>query len=214
LGPMPSPDQVPGRSTRRRGLDLERAIFSATREELAHGGYAGLTFDGIASRAHTSRAVLYRRWQTRAELVIAALVDTLPGDSEVPDTGTLRGDVLGVLSWAKRRFDRIGRDVVLGLTAETARDGELAAFVQAELVGSMRQSVMAPALARAAARGEVDLDRLTSRVIAVPLDLVRHDLLTFGSISPSALAEIVDDVFLPLVGAPTGAVSPGSSTER
>ncbi|MEO3765240.1 hypothetical protein [Streptomyces sp. B8F3] len=52
---------------------------------------------------------------------------------------------------------------------------------------------------RAVARGEVDLSRLTERRIALPLDLLRNEILVRGSITPEAIAEIVDEVVLPLV---------------
>jgi hypothetical protein len=66
-------------------------------------------------------------------------------------------------------------------------------------------NVLTTILTRAAERGEVQLTAMTSRIVALPADLVRHDLLlTRNPISEAALAEIVDDVFLPLVGAKNG----------
>ena len=59
--------------TRRRGPELENALLEAAYAELVEGGLAAFTLDGVASRAHTSRPVLYRRWATREELVIAAI---------------------------------------------------------------------------------------------------------------------------------------------
>src|ERR1700761_2236131 len=66
-----------GRS-RRRGEVLERALYDATLAELAAVGYGGLTMEGIAARAHTGKAALYRRWAGKCELVHAALVYALP----------------------------------------------------------------------------------------------------------------------------------------
>src|SRR5215472_19059285 len=83
---------------RRRGSDLEDAILEAAWEELTAVGYAHLTIDAAAARAHTSKPVLYRRWPTRPELVLAALRQRGPLLSgEPPDTGSLRGDVLALL---------------------------------------------------------------------------------------------------------------------
>src|SRR5580704_17603611 len=62
-----------GGTTRRRGEALETALLDAAWEELQAVGYAGLTTEAVADRAGTSRAVIYRRWPKRAELVIAAL---------------------------------------------------------------------------------------------------------------------------------------------
>ena len=69
---------TPAGRSRRRGEILERALYEATLAELADAGYGGLTMEGIAARAHTGKAALYRRWGSRQELVHAALVFTLP----------------------------------------------------------------------------------------------------------------------------------------
>jgi len=80
-----------GGKTRRRGAALETALLDAAWDELQVTGYAGLTMEAVADRAGTSRAVLYRRWRNRPELVIAAMRRHRPMLSgEVPDTGSLR----------------------------------------------------------------------------------------------------------------------------
>jgi len=62
--------QVPRR--RRYGAALEEALLDAAWDELGEIGYAGFTVDAVARRAGTSRPVLYRRWPSRARLVLAA----------------------------------------------------------------------------------------------------------------------------------------------
>src|SRR6201999_1637372 len=64
--------------SRRRGEVLERALYEAPLAELAQVGYGRLTTEGIAARAHTGKAALYRRWASKHDLVHAALVFTLP----------------------------------------------------------------------------------------------------------------------------------------
>src|ERR1700730_8016991 len=66
-----------GRS-RRRGEVLERALYEATLAEMAEVGYGRLTMEGIAARAHTGKAALYRRWASKHDLVHAALVFAVP----------------------------------------------------------------------------------------------------------------------------------------
>ena len=78
-------------ATRRRGAALEAALLDAAWAELQDVGYARLTMEGVADRASTSRAVIYRRWPSRHELVIAALGHQQPiGRGRIPDTGSLR----------------------------------------------------------------------------------------------------------------------------
>lgn len=63
---------------RRRGEVLERALYDATLAELESAGYGGLTMEGIAARAQTGKAALYRRWAGKRELVLAAVQYALP----------------------------------------------------------------------------------------------------------------------------------------
>jgi AcrR family transcriptional regulator len=84
---------------RRRGEELEAALLEAAWEELAEAGFARLTMESVAARAKTGVAVLYRRWPNKDELVLTTLRHhgtTHPVES--PDTGSLRGDMIGLLS--------------------------------------------------------------------------------------------------------------------
>src|SRR5436305_3436566 len=84
-------------ATRRRGNVLVDAIFAATLDELADEGFAGLSIERIAERAHTGKASIYRRWGSRLELVLDALDAGLPQLDEVRDTGSTREDLLVVM---------------------------------------------------------------------------------------------------------------------
>lgn len=180
---------------RRRGAELEDTLLRATWEELAETGYAGLTMEGVAARAHTGKQVLYRRWRNRPELVVAAMRHNTGSIARrIPDTGELRGDVLAVLRHMVRRQREIGPDVVHGLMAEAYE-------VDPEFFEIMT-GVMTAILERAAERGEIPTADLGKRVATVAVDLVRHEmLLSRHSVSDKTLREIVDDVFLPLVRA-------------
>jgi AcrR family transcriptional regulator len=87
------------RQTRRRGAELEDAILDAAWEQLVAEGYEHFTMETVAARAEASKPVLYRRWKTRDELLRAA-VRRQGNESArpIPDTGTLRGDVLALLA--------------------------------------------------------------------------------------------------------------------
>src|SRR5215467_4565735 len=82
-------------ASRRRGQDLEKAIFKATLWELAEYGYGGITMEGVANRAHTGKAALYRRWSSKDDLIVDALDSELSiKRDEPPDTGSVRDDML------------------------------------------------------------------------------------------------------------------------
>jgi AcrR family transcriptional regulator len=189
-------------ATRRRGAALESALLEAAWAELQSVGYAKLTMERVADRAETSRAVIYRRWSNRHELVIAALLHRQPaGTARIPDTGSLREDVLTIMRRASRRVSEIGPGTVVGLLNDLmAADASDAVVDQLARGGG---ELVSQVLTRAAARGEARED-VPARVARLPLDLIRHELiLTHRPPSSETLEEIADQIFLPLV-APVG----------
>jgi AcrR family transcriptional regulator len=190
-----------GPAARRRGAALERALLDAAWEVLAEAGYANMTMEGVAARARTSKPVLYRRWPTRAELVIAAVRAHLPEVTPegIPDTGSLRGDLVAVLTVASRWYDGPVRQALHGVLSDLYRDSQLSALLHRDIFGNAAK-VMPVILRRADERGEVDLNRITARVAMVAFDLFRHEVLTSLAPVPAAtVTEIIDDVFLPLI---------------
>ena len=186
---------------RRRGDVLEKALLDAAWAELIQIGYDDLTFDAVATRAGTSRAVLYRRWPSKQDLVLATVAHQAAMDPVVaPDTGSLRGDVIGLLRLANEVRVRI---VIFVLTrlGEFFREAgtnpaELGAFAQGG-----RDALLAEVIGRAEARGEVTPGQISERVARLPIDLFRHELMmTLRPVPDQSIVEIVDDVFMPLVG--------------
>jgi len=188
--------------TRRRGAELERAIFTAVWAEIAEVGYAKLTMEGVAARAHTSKPVLYRRWSTRAQLVVAAMQYGVPARDELPDTGDLRSDVIALLRQLEGRFDDLPVDAVRGLLFEVLGDPEAAA-IREYVYQSRCEDLIMVLMERAAARGEIDPARITPRLARLPKDIIRSEYLTrpdgSGRVPDSTIVEIIDQVFLPLV---------------
>jgi AcrR family transcriptional regulator len=200
------PDSAHGPATRRRGAELEAAILEAAWGELAEVGYAALTMEGVAARAKTSRAVLYRRWPTRPDLVVAALKHrtdfTKPGSF---DTGSLRGDMLALLRQMSTRVGEIAGVLSFLISASFEEAGITPALLR-ERATAGEPSAVPEMLRRAAARGEIGPGVVSPRIANVAVDLVRHDLIMKQAPIPdSDLAGIVDDIFLPLVRAAAGA---------
>src|ERR1700678_2635368 len=140
---------------RRRGEALEKALLEAAWAELSERGYDDLTIDGVATRAGTSRAVLYRRWPSKQELMLATLVHHVKTDLVVaPDTGSLRGDVIGLLRLANKLRVRLAMLVFTqlgGFYREANTNlAELGAFVQGG-----RDAMLDEGIGRAAGRGEI-----------------------------------------------------------
>ena len=84
-------------SGRPRVEELEGRILEATQDLLIEAGYGGTTIAAVADRAHCGKSAIYRRWETKVDLVVAAVrASQIP--PEVPDTGSLREDLLAAAS--------------------------------------------------------------------------------------------------------------------
>ena len=192
-----SPNRIP---KRRRGDVLEAALLDSAWEEIVEKGYDRFTIESVAERARTSRDVIYRRWPGKAELVHAAAARA--GSQQpvlVPDTGTLRGDVIELLRQASRSRAQIGVQMILQLGGYFAQPGTGIAELRDAFL-SDRSRPMQQILDRAVERGEVDPTKLTPRVTEVAFDLYRQEMLMTLKAVPDEVAEsIVDEVFLPLV---------------
>ena len=184
---------------RRRGEELEHAVLAAAWDELVNVGFPGLTMESVAARAKTGVAVLYRRWSNKDDLVMAALQHYgRTHQIEIPDTGSLRGDMLALLgnvNDGRSSFTTVATATFAGLLAGS---GLTPAQVRERIMDN-RPFWSVEIYRRAAERGEIDLDRVPPAVLSMPFDLMRHDLLmTLHPITPERIREIVDDLFLPL----------------
>jgi AcrR family transcriptional regulator len=199
---------------RRRGAELYAAIFQATLAELAEVGYSRLAMERIAARAGASKTSLYKRWPSRAELVVAALQHQGAQPEAAPDTGNLRDDVLTLLRRAAARLDGVFGEAVRGLMAETLTDPDRTAALRPNMF-SPRDRLMVEILDRATARGDISADAVNPQLIGLAPALVDHHFLIHGAPIPDdVLVGIVDAILLPLLtrNAPargfTGAAAP------
>jgi AcrR family transcriptional regulator len=189
-----------GKGHRRRGAELESALLDAAWVELTETGYTALTFEGIAQRAGTSRTVLYRRWETKADLVLAAVAHMITkGPAELPDTGSLRGDLVALMRNSNERSISSNALLFSYLGGYFRETGTSPKDLRAALIGD-RTDAFDDLYARAAARGEVDLALLTPRLRTLPIDLFRHEaMMTLEPVPDAVIDEILDQIFLPLV---------------
>lgn len=187
-------EQIAAVRSRRRGKELERALYEATLAELAAVGYGGLTMEGIAARARTGKAALYRRWATKHALVQDALRHALPPLPQPHTDRSTRENLLSVFA--------AHCDVLAGKTAFPSMDimGQL--IHEPELRAIFADAVVAPRLRiiesilRTAARdGDIDPATLTPLTARVgPALINQHLLLTGAPPNRRQLARIVDTV--------------------
>jgi AcrR family transcriptional regulator len=183
--------------SRRRGEVLERALYEATLAELAEVGYGRLTMEGIAARAHTGKAALYRRWASKHDLVHAALIFAVPPLPDPRPGRSARDNLLAVFT--------AHRDILAGKTAfpsldimsQLIHEPELRAIFADAIVGP-RLSLIESILRAAIGSGDIDPATITPMTGRIGPALINQHLLLTG-LPPNRreLAMIVDTVIPP-----------------
>ena len=183
-----------------RGRQLD-ATRDAALELLAEIGYDRLSIDAVAARAKASKMTIYRRWSGKAELVVDAL-SSLRKPREVPDTGSLRGDLDALASSSDSPDVRFDAKLVLGVVSALARNPELRQVIREKFIG-LGGGRLRQVFERAVARGEIPQERNLDLLVSIFPALVIHHLLTFGEFPDASFsAQVMDELILPLAGAP------------
>jgi AcrR family transcriptional regulator len=190
---MPQVSQAtptPGRS-RRRGEALEH---EATLDELADVGYGRLTMEGIAARAQTGKAALYRRWCSKHDLVHAALTFAVPPLAEPKRGRSARENLMAVFT--------AHRDVLAGKTAfpglvimgQLIHEPELRAIF-ADAIVEPRLRLIESILRAGVEAGELDKDSLAPLAARVgPALINQHFMMTGIPPSKRELGLVVETV--------------------
>ncbi|MFG2194340.1 TetR/AcrR family transcriptional regulator [Streptomyces sp. NPDC048639] len=149
----PRPQARRTRLTPERESELYEAVLALLREV----GYDALTMDAIAARTRSSKATLYRQWNSKPELVARALGHIQPVSPAEVDTGSLRGDMQELLDSSDD--DRMEMDTALlrGLAHAVYQNEDLHAALRRFKIQPEIDSINVM-LQRAVARGEVPAD--------------------------------------------------------
>jgi AcrR family transcriptional regulator len=191
-------DKSSDKKKRRRGEELEEAILCAAWDELQNVGYFHFTMEAVASKSGTSKASLYRRWPNQAKIVLAAVRLCGPeAPKRNPDTGSLREDLIVWMTSLSNYLQAIGMETIHGLFTEYFLQTPGMTIDSGSQWTIQEISMM---LEHAKERGEVQHSKFAPRILSLPADLLRHELLIANAtLSSKAIAEIVDDIFIPLV---------------
>ncbi len=174
----------------------ECELLAVTLQLLQEHGYDRLNLEEVATTARASKATLYRRWPTKAELVLAAFVEGTRQVAADPDTGTLRGDLLA-LGDSIHAHVSAHAGTIRAVLVEVSRSAELAAMMKEQFL-DQRQALMELVLTRAVDRGEIDASAVVEDLWDVLAGyLIYRTVLTGREPSGETVRELVDGVMIP-----------------
>lgn len=160
----------PPRRGRPRSPEVDQAILEAALDLLAESGWEGMAMEAIAQRGGVGKAAIYRRWSSKAA-VLAAAVDNLVSEIRIPDMGTIREDLMALMTGAVTLYrGRAGR-LMPGLVSAMAQEPAVAKAVRNGFLAE-RRDALREVLERGVRRGELraDIDRdLALDVLGGPL---------------------------------------------
>jgi AcrR family transcriptional regulator len=179
----------------------EAELLAVTLQLLQEHGYDRLTVDAVAAKARASKATVYRRWPSKAELVLAAFIEGIRQIAVPPDTGTLRNDLLHVGELVCQQGRRHA-GTIRAVLVEVSRNPALNDVMQHQFI-EQRKALMGHILQEAVGRGEIDQAAISNEL----WDLLPHYLI-FRSIfpgrppTPQTVQALVDEVIIPSLTRP------------
>ncbi|MEJ3404745.1 TetR/AcrR family transcriptional regulator [Rathayibacter sp. YIM 133350] len=201
-----APEEKTSKLGRKRDHSRDPEILDAAVEVLAETGYDGMTIDMVAARAKAGKATLYRRWPSKAELVIDAVACLKQTDptAPLPDTGTLRGDLIALIKPHSIEESERKLQVMAGIASMLSRSPELAETATKALV-EPRAAINRALIQRAIDRGEVpathasdvDVDALA---LLTPAMASYRTLMLRKPVDRAFLISVIDGILLPALG--------------
>jgi AcrR family transcriptional regulator len=188
---------------RRRDHTRDADILNAALDVLAESGYDGMTIDMVAARAKAGKATVYRRWASKGELVVDAIACMKQGSlDQLPDTGTLRGDLVAMIRPHSIEDGERKMKMMAGMMSMLDKAPELAETVH-KIIVEPRANANRILFRRAIERGEIssDCDIETLSLISQSMGAYRT-LILKKPIDREFLISIIDGVILPAVGLP------------
>ncbi|WP_121371813.1 TetR/AcrR family transcriptional regulator [Frondihabitans australicus] len=199
----PAEAVVASKLGRKRDHSRDPEILACAVDVLAEVGYEGMTIEMVATRAKAGKATLYRRWASKEELVIEAVACMKRADvaaMAIPDTGTLRGDLVSLIRPHSIQDNDKKIRVMGGLLSLISRNPELADAVDATII-EPRAAINRMLLHRAMERGEIPDDVDVDRLAMISPSMVAYRTLVQKKVADREfLLSIIDGVILPAVG--------------
>ncbi|MBA0048154.1 TetR/AcrR family transcriptional regulator [Mycobacteroides sp. LB1] len=174
----------------------EVELLAVTLRLLQQHGYDRLSVDEVAAESKASKATIYRRWPSKAELVLAAFIEGMRAQLVRPNTGSLREDLLQIGTNALADVRR-NTPVMRGLLNEIARNPALTKAFRTEFI-DQRKLLIDDVVNAAVERGEIDAAAVNEELWdLLPGYLVFRSLLPVRSPTANTVRTLVDDVIMP-----------------
>lgn len=192
---MTTTDDRP-RPGRRRDPGLDEIILEAALAEFVEKGYRSTSIEGIAARAGVGKATIYRRYPTKASLIVDALRARLRLVDVLPDTGDLRADLIAMATPLVERLCGSDGPTLVAFMAERLREPELAAEFDRSVIGHKRvhlRKLVRDAVERGDLAPDTDVDVVAEMVPAI----VWHHALNHLPLDRGLPERVVDEVIRP-----------------
>ncbi|KKC03896.1 TetR family transcriptional regulator [Mycobacterium nebraskense] len=174
----------------------EAEILAVTLRLLQEHGYDQLTVDAVASAARASKATVYRRWPSKAELVLAAFVEGVRQVAVPPNTGTLRGDLLRLGETVCQEGGQHA-STIRAVMVEVSRHPALRDAMQHQFL-DQRKALIQHVLQQAVDRGEIGADAITDELWdLLPGYLIFRSIIPDRPPTRSTVRALVDGFLIP-----------------
>jgi AcrR family transcriptional regulator len=178
--------------------EREAEILDAAVDLLNQVGYDRLTMDAVAAQAKAGKATLYRRWSTKAALVVDAILrskETLQAPET--DTGSLRGDLVALACGHGGLCDERTSHTMAGVITALHHDPDFAEEFRTRVV-QPKLEVGRRVFERARARGEITADLDLDLFAPALAGIVLHRSFVLGlPVDEKTVARVVDEIILP-----------------
>lgn len=180
--------------------EREAEILEGVIATLIEVGYDRMTFDAVAGKVRASKATLYRKWPTKADLVVSALEHLKAQGGEdmhtFPDTGSLAGD-LTIHFCDDPEFNDKSTLLFGAVISAIHRDPELTVVFNERFM-KPRMERLREAVVRAQQRGEVGADADVEQLAGILPSAIVYRMMTTGLCPDEPfITATIENVMLP-----------------
>ena len=153
----------------RRGEHVRQTVLAAAFEELVANGFDTATVAGVAKRSGVHETTVYRRWVTRENLFVAALLERSADAIPAPDTGSIKGDLIAIV---REVLAYVGSPAGTAILRAATLPVDHAYADAREAFWARRLDALSPVVARGVERGELRAEtdgRLLLEMLIAPI---------------------------------------------